>query len=223
MHLRVLLFAGLRERLRRDSVDVELPAGATARDLLAALARDRPDLSASLSVCRVAVDHEFVAADHVIGEASEVAIIPPVSGGHDSPAAYQLIKERPLSLADVVAAVAHPGAGGIDIFVGNVRDRSRGHDIARLEYEAYEPMALRVMQQIGAAVEAETPGARVAIHHRLGVLQIGDSAVIVAASAPHRAEAFAACRAAIERLKQDVPIWKREVATDGHAWVVQGP
>ncbi len=158
MHLRVLLFAGLRERLRRDSVDVELPAGATARDLLAALAHDRPDLSASLSVCRVAVDHEFVAADHVIGEGSEVAIIPPVSGGHDGPAAYQLIKERPLvARQDVVAAVAHPGAGGIDIFVGNVRDRGRGHDIARLEYEAYEPMALRVMQQIGAAVEAETP------------------------------------------------------------------
>ncbi|MFY0538517.1 molybdenum cofactor biosynthesis protein MoaE [Nannocystis pusilla] len=134
-----------------------------------------------------------------------------------------MIKDRPLALADVVAAVAHAGAGGIDIFVGNVRDRSRGHDIARLEYEAYEPMALRVMQQIGAAVEAETPGVRVAIHHRLGVLQIGDSAVIVAASAPHRAEAFAACRAAIEQLKQDVPIWKREVATDGHAWVVQGP
>ncbi|WP_434422314.1 molybdopterin converting factor subunit 1 [Nannocystis pusilla] len=223
MHLRVLLFAGLRERLRRDSVDLELPAGARVRDLLATLAREQPDLSASLSVCRVAVDQEFVAADHVIAEGSEVAVIPPVSGGHDGPAAYQLIKDRPLALANVVAAVAHAGAGGIDIFVGNVRDKSRGHDIARLEYEAYEPMALRVMQRIGAAVEAETPGVRVAIHHRLGVLQIGESAVIVAASAPHRAEAFAACRAAIEQLKQDVPIWKREVATDGHAWVVQGP
>lgn len=223
MHLRVLLFAGLRERLRRDSVDLELTPGARVRDLLAALAREQPELSASLSVCRVAVDHEFVGPDHVIAEGSEVAIIPPVSGGHDGAAAYQLIKDRPLSLADVVAAVAHAGAGGIDIFVGNVRDRSRGHDIDHLEYEAYEPMAVRVMQQIGAAVEAETPGVRVAIHHRLGALQIGDTAVIVAASAPHRAEAFAACRAAIERLKQDVPIWKREVATDGHAWVVQGP
>jgi molybdopterin converting factor subunit 1 len=223
MHLRVLLFAGLRERLRRDSVDLELAPGARVRDLLAALARERPELSDSLSVCRVAVDHEFVGSDHVIAEGSEVAIIPPVSGGHDGAAAYQLIKDRPLALADVVAAVAHPGAGGIDVFIGNVRDRSRGHDIDHLEYEAYEPMALRVMQQIGAAVEAEIPGARLAIHHRLGALQIGDTAVIVAASAPHRAEAFAACRAAIERLKQDVPIWKREVATDGHAWVVQGP
>jgi molybdopterin synthase catalytic subunit len=224
MHLRVLLFAGLRERLRRDSLDLEVPAGATARDLLAALARAAPDLSASLGVCRVAVNHEFVAADHVLAAGDEVAVIPPVSGGHDGPAdAFALVKGEPLSLPRVVAAVAHPGAGGVDIFVGNVRAHSRGHSIDHLEYEAYEPMALRVMRAIGAAVEAEYPGTRVAIHHRLGTLQIGDSAVVVAASAPHRAEAFAACRSAIERLKQDVPIWKREVACDGTAWVVQGP
>lgn len=224
MHLRVLLFAGLRERLRRDSIDLELPAGARVRDLLAALAAAGPDLSASLSVCRVAVNHEFVGADHVIAAGDEVAVIPPVSGGHDGDREpYLLITGAPLSLSRVLAAVAHPGAGGVDIFIGNVRAHSRGHTIDRLEYEAYKPMALGVMRSIGAAIEAETPGTRVAIHHRLGTLQVGDSAVIVAASAPHRAEAFAACRAAIERLKQDVPIWKREVATDGAAWVVQGP
>lgn len=224
MHLRVLLFAGLRERLRRDSIDLELPAGARVRELMAALARAAPDLSASLSVCRVAVNHEFVGPDHGIAEGDEVAVIPPVSGGHDGPPEpYLLIKDRPLSLPGALAAVAHPGAGGVDIFIGNVRATSRGHDIDRLEYEAYEPMALGVMRAIGAAIAAETPGVRVAIHHRLGTLQVGDSAVIVAASAPHRAEAFAACRAAIERLKEDVPIWKREVAVDGATWVVQGP
>lgn len=226
MHLRVLLFAGLRERLRRDSLDLELPAGASVRDLLAALARAAPDLSVSLGVCRVAVNHEFVAEGHVIAAGDEVAVIPPVSGGHDGPGApepHALVKDGPLSLTRVLATVAHPGAGGVDIFIGNVRDHSRGHIIDHLEYEAYEPMALRVMRAIGAAIEAEIPGVRVAIHHRLGSLQIGDSAVIVAASAPHRAEAFTACRSAIERLKQDVPIWKREVATDGTAWVVQGP
>lgn len=221
MHLRVLVFAGLRERLRRDSVDLELPPGARARDVLAALAAAEPDLSASLTVCRVAINYEFVAADHPVAEGDEVAIIPPVSGGHDG--ARFLLSHEPLALERAVAAVAHPGAGGLNIFVGNVRDKSRGHDIVRLEYEAYAPMALRVMQAIGAAVEADTPGVRVAIHHRLGTLQIGDTAVIVVAAAPHRAEAFAACRAAIERLKQDVPIWKRELATDGSSWVVQGP
>jgi molybdopterin synthase catalytic subunit len=222
MQVRVLVFAGLRERLRRDTVLLELPAGARARDVLTALAAAEPDLSASLTVCRVAVNHEFVAADHPVAEGDEVAVIPPVSGGHDGPPRF-LLSPEPLSLERAVAAVAHAGAGGLNVFVGNVRDKSRGHAIDHLEYEAYAPMALKVMRSIAAAVEADTPGAQVAIHHRLGSLAIGDTAVIVVAAAPHRAEAFAACRAAIERLKQDVPIWKREVAVDGTTWVVQGP
>lgn len=226
MHLRVLLFAGLRERLRRDDIDLELPAGARAADVLAALAAVSPGLSGSLSVCRVAVNHEFVAADHPVAEGDEVAIIPPVSGGHDGePDVSQrvLLSDAPLALERTVAAVAHAGAGGIDVFIGNVRAHSRGRTIDHLEYEAYGPMALRTMQAIAAAIEAETPGARVAIHHRLGLLKIGETAVIIAASAAHRAEAFAACRAAIERLKEDVPIWKREVAVDGAVWIGQGP
>ena len=225
MHLRVLLFAGLRERLRRDDIDLELPAGARAADVLAALAAVSPGLSGSLSVCRVAVNHEFVAADHPVAEGDEVAIIPPVSGGHDGepPSPRVLLSAAPLSLERTVAAVAHAGAGGDDVFIGNVRAHSRGRTIDHLEYEAYGPMALRTMQAIAAAIEAETPGARVAIHHRLGLLKIGETAVIIAASAAHRAEAFAACRAAIERLKEDVPIWKREVAVDGAVWIGQGP
>lgn len=221
MHVRVLLFAGLRERLRRDDVALELPDGATADGLLAALAAAEPALAPGLSACRVAVNQEFVRGDHPIAEGDEVAVIPPVSGGHDG-ARYQL-SDAPLSLDAVTAAAAHPGAGGLAIFVGNVRDHSRGHAIDHLEYEAYAPMALRVMAAIGAAIEAEIAGTRVAIHHRLGRLEIGESAVIIAASAAHRAEAFAACRAAIERLKADVPIWKREVSTDGTTWFVQGP
>lgn len=224
MQLRVLLFAGLRERLRRDALDLELPAGARAADVLAALAAASPDLSGSLSVCRVAVNLEFVAADHPIAAGDEVAVIPPVSGGHDGERPPPiLLSDAPLALERAVAAVAHAGAGGLNIFVGNVREQSRGKTIDHLEYEAYGPMALQVMRTIAAAVEAETPGARVAIHHRLGRLEIGDTAVIIVAAAAHRAEAFAACRSAIERLKQDVPIWKREVAVDGVEWIGQGP
>ena len=114
-------------------------------------------------------------------------------------------------------------AGGVVTFIGQVRDHSRGHAIDHLEYEAYAPMALKVMRSIADTIEAEVPGARVAIHHRLGRLEIGEVAVIIAAAAAHRAEAFTACRAAIEALKQDVPIWKREVAVDGTSWRVQGP
>jgi molybdopterin converting factor subunit 1 len=230
MTVRVLLFAGLRERLRSDSAAIVLPAGATVHDLLAALAEQHPTLRELLPPCRVAVNHEFVGADHPVKESDELAVIPPVSGGHDDPITDDAsgdprirLETTPLAHERTVASVAHRQAGGVVTFIGQVRDHSRGHAIDHLEYEAYAPMALKVMRSIADAVEAEVPGARVAIHHRLGRLEIGDVAVVIAAAAAHRAEAFTACRAAIEALKQDVPIWKREVAVDGTTWVVQGP
>ena len=229
MTVRVLLFAGLRERLRSDSVAVELPANATVRALLAALGEQHPGLRELLAPCRVAVNHDFVGLDHPIAGGDELAVIPPVSGGHDHDQEEASGDDRfrldpaPLSHDRVIAAVARPQAGGIATFIGQIRDHSRGHAIDHLEYEAYAPMALKVMRSIAAAIEAEVPGTHVAIHHRLGRLEIGEAAVIIAAAAPHRAEAFTACRAAIEQLKQDVPIWKREVAVDGTTWVVQGP
>jgi MoaE-MoaD fusion protein len=224
MTVRVLLFAGLRERLRQSHVDLELQGGATVRDLLTALAAAHPAVRELLPPCRVAVDQTFVSADHPLHGAAEVAIIPPVSGGHGvDPGDSFYLGLSPLSQARAIAAVERRTAGGVVTFIGKVRDHSRGHAIHHLEYEAYEPMALRVMQQIAAGIETELPAARLAIHHRLGWLGIGDIAVIVAAAAPHRAEAFDACRAAIDRLKRDVPIWKREVAIDGTTWFGQGP
>ncbi len=230
MTLRVLLFAGLRERLRSDGADVQLPADATVRDLLRALGEQHPGLRELLPPCRVAVDQEFVGLDHPVREGDEVAVIPPVSGGHDHDADHApttddrfALGPAPLSHDRVVAAVARRQAGGLVTFIGQIRDHSRGHAIDHLEYEAYAPMALKVMRRIAETIESEVPGASVAIHHRLGRLEIGEVAVIIAAAAPHRAEAFTACRAAIEELKRDVPIWKREVAVDGTTWVVQGP
>ena len=119
--------------------------------------------------------------------------------------------------------MSHAGAGGIATFIGNVRGTSRGKTIVHLDYEAYDGMAVRAMTDIADRIAAEIEGARVAIHHRLGRLVVGETAVVIAASAPHRAEAFAACRAAIEALKTDVPIWKREVSDDGSEWIGQGP
>ncbi|MCA9693029.1 MAG: molybdenum cofactor biosynthesis protein MoaE [Myxococcales bacterium] len=223
MHVTVLLFAGVRDRLRRDHVDLEIAPGTTARGLLEALAAAFPEVAGPLARCRVAVDQEFVAADHPIDAPAELAVIPPVSGGHDDAAPRCALGRAPLSLARVVDAVAHARAGGIASFIGNVRRDSMGKEVEHLDYEAYEPMALAVMQQIAADVEAAVEGARVAIHHRLGRLEIGEAAVIIAASAPHRAEAFTACREAIERLKRDVPIWKREHASDGTSWYGRGP
>jgi molybdopterin synthase catalytic subunit len=130
---------------------------------------------------------------------------------------------NPLRLDEVVAEVASEATGGVVTFTGIVRRESRGKRILRLEYEAYEPMAEKKLDEIVRAVEAEVPGARVAVRHRLGTLVVGETAVVIAAAAAHRAEAFTACREIIERLKKDVPIWKKEIAEDGEEWVGLGP
>lgn len=218
----ILLFAGLREAARRDVIEVDLPAGATVRDLLTAVGIAYPQLAEALAPCRIAIDQSFVGQDERVGEGAEIALIPPVSGGHDGPLRARLTQSE-LRLEHVVSAVEHPGAGGIATFSGHVRRYSRGQDIDFLDYEAYEPMALRALETIIDRLETATPGVRVAIHHRLGHLIVGECAVVIAASAPHRAEAFAACRAAIEALKQEVPIWKKEVGVDGSTWIGQGP
>ncbi len=218
----VLLFAGLREIARSETLPVEIGPQATAGDLLVALAAQHPALAPRLAPCRVAVDHAFVGTDHPISGASEVAVIPPVSGGHDHPPRIAVLATS-LSLATVVEAVEHDGAGGIATFTGNVRRQSRGQTVTHLDYEAYVPMAVQVMEGIRDRIEREVHGSRVAIHHRIGHLEIGETAVVIAASAPHRAEAFAACREAIEALKRDVPIWKREATADGQVWIGQGP
>ena len=222
MHLSVLVFAALRHRLGRERVDLDAPPALTAAGLLELLARAHPELADVLATCRVAVDHEIVEGARELVPGAEIAVIPPVSGGHDGPATY-LLDPAPLALDRAIAAVSHRGAGGIATFIGNVRGESQGKAIDHLEYEAYPPMALKSIAAIIARVEGELPGARVAIHHRVGRLAVGDTAVIIAASAPHRAEAFAACRAAIEALKREVPIWKREVAVDGDTWFGRGP
>jgi len=225
--VRVLLFAGLRERVGREEVEVEVEQPPTVGGLLAALRRAFPELSADLGHARVAVDQAFADADAPIPAHAEVAVIPPVSGGHQGQGPVRegdcLLTPAALSLDAAVAAVRHPCAGGLVTFTGQVRARSRGKTIEQLEYEAYAGMAVRVMAEIAGAVERRHAGVRVAIHHRIGRLQVGETAVIIAVSAAHRAEAFAACRDAIEALKRDVPIWKKEIASDGSEWIGRGP
>jgi molybdopterin synthase catalytic subunit len=129
------------------------------------------------------------------------------------------LREAALSVDEAVAAVQHPAAGGIAIFVGVVRDENEGRPVTLLEYEAYASMAHKEMRAIAAEIEREIGEVRVAVLHRVGKLQIGDAAVVCAASAPHRGEAFRACRALIDRIKERVPIWKREHGPDGPYWV----
>jgi molybdopterin synthase catalytic subunit len=127
--------------------------------------------------------------------------------------------DRPLSVDDVLAQVRHPGAGGLALFIGTVRDTNDGRAVTRLEYEAYASMAVVEMERIIDEIEEAIGGARCAIAHRVGALDVGETAVICAASAPHRPEAFAACRRLIDEVKARVPIWKREHGPDGPYWV----
>jgi molybdopterin synthase catalytic subunit len=129
------------------------------------------------------------------------------------------VTSEELSLDALVRAVEHAGAGAVVTFVGTVRDTSEGRPVSKLEYEAYESMAVAELGRIVSEIERELPVVRVAVHHRVGALDVGDAAVICAASAPHRGEAFRACRLAIDRTKERVPIWKREHGPDGPYWV----
>lgn len=130
-----------------------------------------------------------------------------------------LVTEAELSVNAVLASVASPEVGGIALFVGTVRDHNAGQPITRLEYQAYESMAEKELERLGAELEAEFPGVRVAAHHRHGSLEIGDIAVVCAAGAAHREQAFLACRGLIDRIKERVPIWKREHGPEGPYWV----
>jgi molybdopterin synthase catalytic subunit len=218
MGLVVLYFAGARDAAgtgRETLADAPATVGALRR----ALEEAHPRLSRVLPRCRIAVDQEFAPDEAPLRDGAEVAVVPPVAGGAGGPYA---VVDRPLSLAEVVEAVAAPGRGGVVTFTGTVRDETRGKRVLRLEYEAYREMAERKLAEIGEAVEREH-GARVAIVHRVGVLHPGDAAVVIACAAPHRTAAFRACEACIERLKKEVPIWKREVHEDGSEWVGLGP
>ncbi len=217
MPVRVLYFAAAREAagIAREEL-AEVPPDVAA--LRAALAARHPGLARLLPRCRLAVDEEFAGDQDPVPDGAEVAVVPPVAGG----APLFAVVDRPLSLDEVVEAVRATGAGGIVTFTGTVRDESRGRRVVRLEYEAYRPMAERALARIGEEVGA-AHGARLAVVHRVGVLQPGEAAVVIAAAAPHRAPAFQACQECLERLKHEVPIWKREVFEDGSEWVGMGP
>jgi molybdopterin synthase catalytic subunit len=217
MHVSVLLFGSLREATGAKELALELPAGATVADLGQLLARQLPGFDALRVRARTSVNQRIVDAGQALSEGDEVAWLPPVSGGAGSGRCR--LSNEPLDVAAVERQVAGPDCGGLVTFVGAVRDHACGRLIRELEYEAYPGMAEAEMDAICAEAAERWPGARVAIAHRVGRLAIGEAAVVVAAAAPHRAEAFAACRYAIDVLKERVPIWKKEIATDGEHWV----
>lgn len=220
MRIQVLYFAVFRERLGRDDETLELADGARVSDALAALAAKHEPIATLRTKFRVAVNQDFTDEDRELRDGDELALIPPVAGGSGR---HVVLTADPLSLDRCVAAVGGAGMGGIVTFTGMVRRQSRGITVEKLEYEAYGSMAIREMTRLCEEIEAEITGVRLAVEHRTGTLAVGELAVVIAAAAPHRAEAFTACRAMIDRLKDRVPIWKKEFGEDGAEWVGLGP
>ena len=219
MQITAKLFGAAREAAGAKELSLALPEGATARDVWALLLDQHPAIAPFAEHLAVSVNFEIRPIDAEVHDGDEIAFLPPVSGG----AGTCSLSDGPIDVGKVVARVAGPGMGGIVTFIGAVRNRARGRDIRHLEYESYPEMAEREMQRIADAAAERWPGTRVAIAHRAGHLEIGDLAVVITAAAPHRAEAFEACRYAIDTLKECVPIWKKEVATDGEYWVDDRP
>jgi molybdopterin converting factor subunit 1 len=214
----VRLFASYREVAGRGHFDLELPAGATVGDAIARITKAHPLIGQSRQVV-MARNREYVRAEEPLAEGDELALIPPVSGGDARTLAPIAVSDAPLSVDDALALVRDDEFGGVVVFLGTVRSRSRGKRILHLEYEAYAEMAEAKMREIGERLAREHGPLRIAMHHRIGDLRIGDIAVVVAAAAPHRDAAFTAARTAIDELKSIVPIWKKEHAEDGAIWI----
>lgn len=216
--VRTRLFARLREQAGGVETEMlELPAGSTLAGVYEALRQRHPALPDRAAV-RAALNQEFTDWNAEVADGDEVAFIPPVSGGAHGGVLFELTVD-PLDARRLEAAVAHSGAGAICTFTGVVRDSSRGRSVTHLDYEAYAEMATAQMRKIGEEIAERWPEARVAMAHRTGRLEIGEASVVVCVSCPHRAEAIAACKWGIDRLKESVPIWKKEHAADGTYWI----
>ena len=218
MRIGVRLFARYREATGRERLEVDLPDGGTVEAAWSAVVDRHPQLSPYRPFTLFAVGNEYVDAEHRLAPSDELCLFPPVSGGSGGDV-YRVVGEA-LSPDAIAAEVDDPGAGGIVIFSGVVRNETGGRPVKFLEYEAHAPMAETKMREIGADVRARWAGVkRVVILHRIGRLEIGESSVLIAVSAAHRGDAFEACRYAIDTLKRTVPVWKKEHFEDGEVWV----
>jgi molybdopterin converting factor subunit 1 len=227
MNLQVKLFATLKDRAGSPTVSIELPDEVTVSVLLDRLAAAQPKLAPALPTCLVAVNQEFAFGSTPIRSGDEVALFPPVSGGTpvsggSTPEVFR-ITDGSIDLNELVAAVTLPSTGAVCTFTGTVRGVSAGrdHETAQLHYEAYTPMAEAKMKQVAAEMRARWPLVQgIAMVQRVGRLNVGEFTVLIAVSAGHRDQGvFDAARYGIDRLKEIVPVWKKEIGPQGEAWV----
>lgn len=223
----VKFFAVAREKVGISETEVPLEAltTPTVKGLMLHLKSAYPVLESLEPHIRIAVDQEFVTPDAALDSGSEVALIPPVSGGAGGLSSHDgryAIGVEPLAVDEAAELVRRPSAGALITFEGTVRNRTDDHEVVHLDYEAYPEMALKKLVEVGEEA-AERWAAKVAIHHRYGHLTVGETAVVIAVSTPHRADGYECSQWIIDRLKEEVPIWKKEVGPDGATWVGFGP
>ena len=216
IEVRVRYFAMVRELLGTSEETRTVEAGTSVGALLDAIVAEHPRLAGAKRTTMLMVNRKYAEVDHVLANGDEVALIPPVSGGE--PSRYR-VQSEPIDREAVEALVAHPAAGAVVTFVGVVRDHARGRMVLWLDYEAYPEAAEAMLARIGAEISERWGIENVAITHRTGALQVGEASIVIAVASAHRQVAFAACQYAIERVKEIVPIWKKEHYADGAVWI----
>jgi MoaE-MoaD fusion protein len=219
MNVEVFLFARLRELVGHNRVLVQRQELLTVRDVWDGLRAQYPQVEGFGKSLLVSVNQEFAGWDTPVKEGDELAFFPPVSGGDQIVKHVIRIIRSPIQIEPLVNELRQPEDGGVVVFDGIVRNHSQGRKTLYLEYEGYEPMALKKMEEIEASARSRWPVNRIGIVHRLGRLEIGESSVVIVVTSAHRRAAFEACQYVIDTLKKTVPIWKKEFFADGEVWV----
>ena len=222
--VRVLFFGAARDAVGEDQIQLKLASGSTVGQALERLISNYPDVSRFGNSLLLAVDQEYADAKRQLRDGDELAVFPPVSGGDESESSqpgkdfFELTTDA-IDVGAVARRVVLPECGATVTLDGYAREWTKGRQTLYLVYEAYAPMAISEMKKLGALAHEKFDVAHIGIVHRTGRLEIGETSVVIAVSAPHRRAAFAACEWAIRELKRTVPIWKKEVFADGEVWV----
>lgn len=219
IRITALLFGQAREWAGSSSIEIELNAPATVETAFAILKAQQPRLAQMQRSLLFAVNEEYASPSHPLEDGDRLAVLPPVSGGENTGRDIFEITREPIDIAGLRALLLEGDSGAVVIFDGVARNNTRGRRTLYLEYEGYEPMSLRTMEQIGREVHERWPINRVGIVHRLGRIDTTESSVVIVVTSAHRKIAFEACQYAIDRLKKIVPIWKKEYFEDGAVWV----
>lgn len=214
MRVRVLFFGGLKDLAGKSGDSLELPDGALVRDVLAHYLAEIPRIKESLASLAVAVNQEYAGAETELKSHDEVALLPPVSGG----SGHAVIVRDEIDTQGVLERIKRGEDGAAVVFEGVVRNQTRGRRTLYLDYEAYEEMALQKMEALAEQALKQFQVRDLALVHRLGRLEIGETSVLIVVASAHRAAAFEACRWLIDTLKRTVPIWKKEYFEDGAVW-----